>query len=225
MEDTILRRTWAEIDLDALEHNYNIARQRTGAGVKYLGVVKADGYGHGAVELAHQLEDKVDYFGVAIIEEAVELRRSGIKKSILILGYTSPSQDDLLISYGITQNIYTYEMAKRLSDRAVALGKTVHFHIGLDTGMSRVGFQDNDESVELIKKIIELPNLVLEGIFSHYARADELDKTTAHLQSERFDAFIDKLDNYISPKAFRRLGHEERENYFTFTVFTLLYAP
>lgn len=85
-------------------------------------------------------------------------------------------------------------MAKRLSDRAVALGKTVRFHIGLDTGMSRVGFQDNDESVEQIKKIVKLPNLVLEGIFSHYARADELVKTTAFLQSERFDLFIDKLE-------------------------------
>ena len=120
--------------------------------------------------------------------------RNIIKKPILILGYTSPSQDDLLINYDITQNIYTYDMAKRLSDRAVALGKTVRFHIGLDTGMSRVGFQDNDESVEQIKKIIELPNLVLEGIFSHYARADELVKTTAFLQSERFDLFIDKLE-------------------------------
>jgi len=113
--------------------------------------------GRGGVELAHQLESEVDYFGVAVIEEAVELRRAGIKKPILILGYTSPSQDDLLINYDITQNIYTYDMAKRLSDRAVALGKTVRFHIGLDTGMSRVGFQDNDESVEQIKKIVKLP--------------------------------------------------------------------
>ncbi len=187
-------RIYAKIDIDAILHNLGECKRCIPEGTKVLAVIKADGYGHGAVELAHQLEDKVDYFGVAIIEEAVELRRSGIKKPILILGYTSPSQDDLLINYGITQNIYTYEMAKRLSDRAVALGKTVRFHIGLDTGMSRVGFQDNDESVELIKKIIELPNLVLEGIFSHYARADEVDKTTAHLQSERFDAFIDKLE-------------------------------
>lgn len=163
-------------------------------GQRVLAVIKADGYGHGAVELAHQLESEADYFGVAVIEEAVELRRASIKKPILILGYTSPSQDDLLINYDITQNIYTYDMAKRLSDRAVALGKTVRFHIGLDTGMSRVGFQDNDESVEQIKKIVKLPNLVLEGIFSHYARADELVKTTAFLQSERFDLFIDKLE-------------------------------
>ena len=157
-------RIYAKIDIDAILHNLGECKRCIPEGTKVLAVIKADGYGHGAVELAHQLEDKVDYFGVAIIEEAVELRRSGIKKPILILGYTSPSQDDLLINYGITQNIYTYEMAKRLSDRAVALGKTVRFHIGLDTGMSRVGFQDNDESVELIKKIIELPNLVLEGI-------------------------------------------------------------
>ena len=197
MEST-LKRTWAEIDLDHLTHNFEVIRRRVGDKVKLLGVVKADGYGHGAVELAHHLESEVDYFGVAVIEEAVELRRAGIKKPILILGYTSPSQDDLLINYDITQNIYTYDMAKRLSDRAVALGKTVRFHIGLDTGMSRVGFQDNDESVEQIKKIVRLPNLVLEGIFSHYARADELVKTTAFLQSERFDLFIDCL-LYTSP--------------------------
>ena len=162
-------RIYARIDIDAILHNLGECKRRIPEGTKVLAVIKADGYGHGAVELAHQLESEVDYFGVAVIEEAVELRRAGIKKPILILGYTSPSQDDLLINYDITQNIYTYDMAKRLSDRAVALGKKVKFHIGLDTGMSRVGFQDNDESVELIKKIVKLPNLVLEGIFSHYA--------------------------------------------------------
>lgn len=187
-------RIYARIDIDAILHNLGECKRRIPEGTKVLAVIKADGYGHGAVELAHQLESEVDYFGVAVIEEAVELRRAGIKKPILILGYTSPSQDDLLINYDITQNIYTYDMAKRLSDRAVALGKTVRFHIGLDTGMSRVGFQDNDESVEQIKKIVKLPNLVLEGIFSHYASADELVKTTAFLQSERFDLFIDKLE-------------------------------
>ena len=101
MEST-LKRTWAEIDLDHLTHNFEVIRRHVGDKVKLLGVVKADGYGHGAVELAHQLESEVDYFGVAVIEEAVELRRAGIKKPILILGYTSPSQDDLLINYDIT---------------------------------------------------------------------------------------------------------------------------
>lgn len=187
-------RIYAKIDIDAIIHNLGECRRRIPEGTRVLCVIKADGYGHGAVELAHQLEDKADYFGVAVIEEAVELRRAGIDKPILILGYTSPSQDDLLVKYDITQNIYTYDMAKRLSDRAVELEKTVKCHIGLDTGMSRVGFQDNEESVEIIKKISALPNLVIEGIFSHYARADEKNKTTALLQSERFDLFIDKLE-------------------------------
>lgn len=187
-------RIYAKIDIDAIIHNLGECRRRIPEGTRVLCVIKADGYGHGAVELAHQLEDKADYFGVAVIEEAVELRRAGIDKPILILGYTSPSQDDLLIKYDITQNIYTYDMAERLSDRAVELEKTVKCHIGLDTGMSRVGFQDNEESVEIIKKISALPNLVIEGIFSHYARADEKNKTTALLQSERFDLFIDKLE-------------------------------
>lgn len=187
-------RIYAKIDIDAIIHNLGECRRRIPEGTRVLCVIKADGYGHGAVELAYQLEDKADYFGVAVIEEAVELRRAGIDKPILILGYTSPSQDDLLVKYDITQNIYTYDMAKRLSDRAVELEKTVKCHIGLDTGMSRVGFQDNEESVEIIKKISALPNLVIEGIFSHYARADEKNKTTALLQSERFDLFIDKLE-------------------------------
>lgn len=187
-------RIYAKIDIDAIIHNLGECRRRIPEGTKVLCVIKADAYGHGAVELAHQLEDKADYFGVAVIEEAVELRRAGITKPILILGYTSPTQDDLLINYNITQNIYTYDMAKHLSDRAVEFGKIVNCHIGLDTGMARVGFCDSDESVEMIKKISALPNLVTEGIFSHYARADEKNKTTALLQSERFDLFVDKLE-------------------------------
>ena len=187
-------RIYAKIDIDAIVHNLNECKRRIPEGTKVLAVIKADGYGHGSVELARQLEDKTDYFGVAVIEEAVELRRAGIKNPILILGYTSPSQDELLVKYDITQNIYTYEMAKRLSDKAAELGKTAKIHIGLDTGMSRVGFRDSDESVEIIKKIKELPNLCMEGLFSHYARADEKNKKTAFLQSERFDLFIDKLE-------------------------------
>ncbi|MBQ2775106.1 MAG: alanine racemase [Clostridia bacterium] len=187
-------RIYAKIDIDAIIHNLNECKRRIPEGTKVLAVIKADGYGHGAVELAKQLEAHTDYFGVAIIEEAVELRRSGIKNPILILGYTSPSQDKLLIEYDITQHVYTFEMAKRLSETAAEMGKPVKIHVGLDTGMSRVGFQDNDESIEIIKEISKLPNLCLEGIFSHYARADEHDKATAMLQSERFDSFMDKLE-------------------------------
>ena len=105
-------RIYARIDIDAILHNLGECKRRIPEGTKVLAVIKADGYGHGAVELAHQLESEVDYFGVAVIEEAVELRRAGIKKPILILGYTSPSQDDLLINYDITQNIYTYDMVR-----------------------------------------------------------------------------------------------------------------
>ena len=187
-------RIYAKIDIDAIIHNLGECKRRIPEKTMILAVIKADGYGHGAVELAKQLENQVDYFGVAIIEEAVELRNSGIKKPILILGYTSPSQDELLIKYDITQHIYTLDMAKRLSAAASRMGKTVRIHVGLDTGMSRVGFQDNDDSVRAIKTISKLPNIYLEGIFSHYARADEHDKATAVLQSARFDAFIEKLE-------------------------------
>ena len=188
-------RVFAKIDIDAIIHNLNECKKRIPQGTKLLCVIKADAYGHGAAALAKELEDKADYFGVAVIEEAIELRKSGIKKPILILGYTSPSQDELLIKYDITQNVYTLDMAKRLSNLAQSLNKTVKIHIGLDTGMSRVGFKDNDESVKIIKEISTLPNIYLEGMFSHYARADERDKTCAYEQKRRFDVFSEKLKN------------------------------
>lgn len=187
-------RVFARVDIDAIIHNLKECKKRIPQGTKLLCVIKADAYGHGAAVLAQELESEADYFGVAILEEAIELRKSGIKKPILILGYTSPSQDELLIKYDITQNVYTLEMAKRLSKLAQQLNRTVKIHIGLDTGMSRVGFKDNDESIELIKEISTLPNIYLEGLFSHYARADERDKTCAYEQKRRFDEFAQKLE-------------------------------
>lgn len=188
-------RVYAKIDMDAILHNLSECKKCIPKGTKVLCVIKADAYGHGAVQLAKVLESEADYFGVAVIEEALELRRNNIKKPILILGYTSPSQDELLIKYDITPNVYTYEMAKRLSNLAVSLNETVKVHIGIDTGMSRVGFKDNDESADIIKEISTLPNIYIEGIFSHYARADEKDKTNAYEQKKRFDTFIEKLND------------------------------
>ena len=139
MEETILRRTWAEIDLDALEHNYRQARSLIGNTVKYLGVVKADAYGHGAVQVARKLETLgADYLAVSSLDEARELRYAGIRMPILILGHTPPEMVPQLIEYGITQTVSARAKAAEYDAAAAACGGRLKVHIKLDTGMSRL---------------------------------------------------------------------------------------
>ena len=141
MEDTILRRTWAEIDLDALSHNYHQARRLTGSAVKYLGVVKADAYGHGAVQVSRKLEALgADYLAVSSLDEARELRHGGIQAPILILGHTPPDMVPELIRYHITQTVSAKAKAEEYSAAASGCGGTLKVHIKVDTGMSRLGF-------------------------------------------------------------------------------------
>ncbi|NLB35849.1 MAG: alanine racemase [Clostridiales bacterium] len=189
------QRIYAKIDLDALENNIVQVKKRLGSGTKLMAVIKADGYGHGAVPLAEFLEDKTEYFAVACIEEAIELRKNGIKHPILILGYTSPEDFNNIARHDITQTIYDFDSALKLSGAAADCGKTAKIHIAVDTGMTRIGFFDNEQSVDIIKKISQLPNINIEGIFSHYACADEADKTSAGLQTRRFIRFINMLEN------------------------------
>lgn len=188
-------RTQAKIDLDAVEYNYNNTRAKLPQGCKLLGVIKADAYGHGAVELARFLENKCDFFGVACIEEAVELKKAGIKTPILILGYVAPAFYDLVVKYDIRIPVFSYDTAKALSDEAVKQGKTVPFHFCIDTGMSRIGFQVNEESADVCKQICILPNIEAEGLFSHFATADESDLTKALAQREKYKTFVDMLEN------------------------------
>lgn len=188
-------RTQAKIDLDAVEYNYNNTRAKLPQGCKLLGVIKADAYGHGAVELARFLENKCDFFGVACIEEAVELKKAGIKTPILILGYVAPAFYDLVVKYDIRIPVFSYETAKALSDEAVKQGKTVPFHFCIDTGMSRIGFQVNEESADVCKQICTLPNIEAEGLFSHFATADESDLTKALAQREKYKAFVEMLES------------------------------
>ena len=171
MEDTILRRTWAEIDLDALEHNYNVARQKIGPNVKYLGVVKADAYGHGAVQVARKLEQLgADYLAVSSLDEARELRHGGIAMPILILGHTPPEMVPQLIAYNITQAVSAKAKAEAYSAEAVKCGGTLRVHIKVDTGMSRLGYLCDgshfDGGVEGICEACGLPGLEAEGIFT-----------------------------------------------------------
>lgn len=188
-------RTQAKIDLDAVEYNYNNTRAKLPQGCKLLGVIKADAYGHGAVELARFLENKCDFFGVACIEEAVELKKADIKTPILILGYVAPAFYDLVVKYDVRIPVFSYDTAKALSDEAVKQGKTVPFHFCIDTGMSRIGFQVNEESADICKQICTLPNIEAEGLFSHFATADESDWTKALAQREKYKTFVDMLEN------------------------------
>lgn len=188
-------RTQAKIDLDAVEYNCNNVRAKLPDGCRLLGVIKADAYGHGAVELAHSLDGKCDFFGVACIEEAVELKKAGVKAPVLILGYVDPNVYDLVVKYDVRIPIFSMESAVALSDEAVRQGKTVPFHFCIDTGMSRIGFQVNEQSADICKEITTLPNIEAEGLFSHFATADESDLTKALAQREKYKAFVKMLED------------------------------
>lgn len=184
------QRTYAKIDLDAIEYNIDNVLKKLGGRAKLLGVIKADAYGHGAVEVGKLLEEKCDFFGVACVEEAVELIRAGIKIPILILGYVSPNLYDVVVKYGIRIPIFSFETARALSDEAVKQGRITPFHFCIDTGMSRIGYQITEQSADECKKITQLPNIQAEGIFSHFATADEKDLTKARAQRERYKNFV-----------------------------------
>lgn len=188
-------RTHLEINLNNLEYNYNNTRAKLPDGVKLLGVIKANAYGHGAVEIGKFLDGKCDYFGVACIEEAIELKQAGIKAPILILGRVFPFDIDKAVQYNIRIPIFSYEDAEALSKEAVKQGKNANFHFCIDTGMSRIGFQINEESADICKKITELPNIFAEGLFSHFATADESDLSKAIAQRDGYKSFANMLEN------------------------------
>lgn len=188
-------RTQAIIDLDAIEYNVNEVRKKLPQNVKILSVVKAEAYGHGAVPVAKFLEDKCDFFGVACLEEAEELIEADIKKPILILGYTSPNLFEVVVKNDIRISVFSYADAVKLSDEAVRQNKTISFHFCVDTGMSRIGFQITEENADICKKISSLPNLEAEGLFSHFATADEKDLAKAKLQQNKFKEFIGMLED------------------------------
>lgn len=185
----------AEVDLDAIYHNIIEMRKHIRPDTLLLAVIKADAYGHGAVAVAKALEDEVDYYAVAHLEEAEELRRYGIQTPILILGTCVPEEFEDLIRHQITINIYRLEDAKKLSETAQAMQQTAKVHIKLDTGMHRIGFPCNEQAVEDIKKIAALPGLELEGIFTHFAKADEKKKEAFEYQLNQFRYMLGVLEN------------------------------
>lgn len=188
-------RTYLKIDLNKLEHNFNCVRNKLPGDVKILGVIKANAYGHGAVEIGKFLDDKCDFFGVACIEEAVELKKAEIKTPILILGRVFPFDIETAVKYDVRIPIFSYEDAVVLSNEAVKQGKNMPFHFCIDTGMSRIGFQVSDESADICKSITELPNIFAEGLFSHFATADENDLSKAIEQRNKYKKFCKMLSD------------------------------
>jgi alanine racemase len=191
----IKHRTYAAINLDNIEYNYNSVRNKVAEGVRVLCVIKADAYGHGAAEIGRFLEGKADFFGVACTEEALELRKAGIETPVLILGRVFPWDYEEIVKHDIRIPIFNIEDAKALSDEAVRQGKTAPFHFCIDTGMSRIGFQITEESADICKEITALPNIFAEGLFSHFATADSADLTRAKAQRERYKKFVGMLES------------------------------
>lgn len=196
--DSTLKRTWAEIDLDALAHNYTVLRKRIGADVKFLGVVKADAYGHGSVQVSRLLQEMhADYLAVSSIDEAVELRLNDITMPILILGHTPKEQVGRLIKYNITQAVTCKAKALEYSEEAVRLGGTLKIHIKVDTGMSRLGYLCDgdyfDTGVEGICEGCSLPGLDAEGIFTHFAVSDEPGEQCEAYTRHQFQLFTDVI--------------------------------
>ena len=183
----IFESTKLIIDLYAIRHNIEAVKAKAGASV--MAIIKADAYGHGAVQLARHLDDCCAFFGVSSILEALELRQAGIQKPVLILGYTPVSSFPEAVRLNIRPAIFHYEDALALSQAAGELGMTAKFHFAVDTGMSRIGFQVTREDADTCAKIARLPNLEAEGLFSHFATADCADLTRAKRQAERFACF------------------------------------
>lgn len=188
-------RTFAEVSIDAIQNNLAQLKSKLKKDVLTLAIVKADAYGHGAVGVSRAIQNEVDYFGIAELMEAVELREAGVEKPILVLSYTSPYLYETLIKNELTQTIFNYDDAVELSKAAVHLNKIARVHIAVDTGMSRIGFFCNQESVEIVKRINDLPNIYIEGIFSHYACADCEERDTTNKQTQIFKDFITALEN------------------------------
>ncbi len=179
--------TYVCIDLDAIHDNMQAVRQK--AGVPVMAVVKADAYGHGAVPVARFLQDDCAFFGVSSVAEALELRQAGLNRPILILGHTPVEAFPQVIQLEIRPAIFRWEDAAALSEQARKLGKTAYFHLAVDTGMSRIGFQATEESADICCKIAKLPGIQAEGLFSHFATADCADLSKARQQAEKFDNF------------------------------------
>ncbi|MBE5881167.1 MAG: alanine racemase [Lachnospiraceae bacterium] len=188
----LYERACAYVDLDALLGNLEQMKQNLSADAKIIAVIKTDGYGHGAVPIAKELESIPYVYGyaTATAEESFELRRGGMKKPILCLGYTFPESYERLVEEDIRPALFRVDQARQLSEAAGRIGKTAKVHIKVDTGMSRIGITPDETGIRFIKDVMELPHLDVEGIFTHFARADEADKTAVNEQLACYMEFL-----------------------------------
>lgn len=193
------QRVWAEVDLDAIWENMVHMKENIAENTKILAVIKTDGYGHGGVPIAKMLEQLDFMFGyaAATYEEAHVLREAGVKKPILILGYTFPYCYEELIREEIRPAVYRRDTVEELATAAAKVGKKAKVHIKVDTGMGRIGITPDEEGLEFVRFLIEHPELEVEGIFTHFAKSDETDKTSANHQLELFQDFIKKIQTEL----------------------------
>lgn len=193
------QRVWAEVDLDAIWENMVHMKENIAENTKILAVIKTDGYGHGGVPIAKMLEQLDFMFGyaAATYEEAHVLREAGVKKPILILGYTFPYCYEELIREEIRPAVYRRDTVEELAAAAAKVGKKAKVHIKVDTGMGRIGITPDEEGLEFVRFLIEHPELEVEGIFTHFAKSDEADKTSANHQLELFQNFIDRIQTEL----------------------------
>lgn len=189
-------RVVSEIDLDAIAYNVRQIRKITDSKSQIMTIVKADAYGHGAVEIAKvALYNGSSALGVAIVDEGVQIRKNNISVPILILGYTPESKLEEVVKYDLIQTVFTYEMADAVSRAATKLQKTAQIHIKLDTGMGRIGFFPDSKSVDTILEINKLKNIKINGIFTHFAASDEQDKSFTYSQAKLFQDFCNELES------------------------------
>ena len=197
MFENTMSSTWAEINLDNIKFNLNNIKNKLKEDIKVCCVVKANAYGHGAVEVSKFLErEKVDYLAVSRLEEGIELRQNNISTNILCLGYIPMSGMKAAIENNITITVYSLEMAIEINNIAIQLNKKSTIHIKIDTGMSRLGFQVCDESVKEIVSISNLENINIEGIFTHFAKADELERKYTYSQYDKFKYILNELNKF-----------------------------
>lgn len=190
-----IRHLWAEVNINNLEHNIREVRKSIESNCKIMAVIKANGYGHGAVEVSKVfVRNGIDFLAVAMLSEGIELRKNRIDVPIVVLGYTPINHYERLMEYDIIPTIFDYEEAICLSDMACQKNKKVKIHIKIDTGMGRIGFQVDKNLKNIIYRISRLPNIEVEGIFSHFARADEKDLSYSRIQYDRFNGLIMELE-------------------------------
>lgn len=193
--DYKFNRAWAEVNLDNIAHNVKEIRRIVDKKVEIMGVVKADAYGHGVMEIARTLlENGVTRLAVSMLDEAIQLRQNGIKVPILILSYTDPVRAEEIVLNDVTQTVFSHDLAEALSEAAVKHHRNVKIHIKIDTGMTRVGFMPGYSAVKNVVQISKLPGIIIEGLFTHFASADEADKSYTYMQFERFMSIVGELN-------------------------------